>query len=169
MRTGNTAQHETPRGKLRCRSSIIDDQYSQAVRHRNPYWPFQTRPCQPVPPLMTGTRCCRSIASVRHRKKLVPDIIQERRAMTTCGNRRSMRQSDDNRNRGGAQVGLRGLELRQFRWVKGIRSPFRVVLSPKTLPASRQISQRRAKIFFTPPRPSRSGSVLADAAEVDPE
>jgi hypothetical protein len=70
--------------------------------------------------------------------------------MATCGNRRSMRQSDDSHDRGGAQVGLRGLELRQFRWAKGIRSPFRVVLSPKTLPVSQKISQRRSEIFFAP-------------------
>ena len=87
--------------------------------------------------------------------------------MTTCGNRSSMRKSHGNRDKGGAQVGLSGLELRQFRWAKGIRSPFRVVLSPKTLPASRRISQRGRK-YFSPPS-SRGGSVLADAAEVDPE
>jgi len=68
--------------------------------------------------------------------------------MTTCGNRRSTRESDGNRDKGGAQVGSRGLELRQFRWTKGIRSPFRVVRSPKTLSASRLISQRRSEIFF---------------------
>jgi hypothetical protein len=70
--------------------------------------------------------------------------------MTTCGNRSSMRLSHGNRDKGGAQVGSRGLELRQFRWAKGIRSPFRVVLSPKTLSASRQLSQQRTKIFFPP-------------------
>jgi hypothetical protein len=88
--------------------------------------------------------------------------------MTTCGNRRSMRESDDNRDRGGAQVGSRGLELRQFRWTKGIRSPFRVVRSLRTLSASQEISQRRSEIFFAPSLP-RGGSVLADAAEVDAE
>ena len=77
--------------------------------------------------------------------------------MATCGNRRSMRQSDDSHDRGGAQVGLRGLELRQFRWAKGIRSPFRVVLSPKTLRASQQLSQQRTKIFFRP-RPHREAA-----------
>src|SRR3984957_11333530 len=149
MHTGNTALHETSCRKLRCGSNILNNQHSQAVRHRNPYWPFLTRPLQPVPPpLVAGTCCCRSFASVRHSKKLVPDIIQERRAMTTCGNRSSMRKSHGNRDKGGAQVGLSGLELRQFRWAKGIRSPFRVVLSPKTLPVSQEISQRRRKIFF---------------------
>jgi hypothetical protein len=88
--------------------------------------------------------------------------------MTTCGNRRTMRQSGDSRDAGGAQVGLRGLELRQFRWAKRIRSPFRVVLSLGRLSASRQISQRRRKIFFVAAR-SRGGSVLADAAEIDSE
>ena len=89
--------------------------------------------------------------------------------MTTCGNRSSMRKSHGNRDKGGAQVGLSGLELRQFRWAKGIRSPFRVVLSPKTLRASQQLSQQRTKYFLPPSPASRGGSVLADAAEVDPE
>ncbi len=70
--------------------------------------------------------------------------------MTTCGNRGPMRENGDNRRKSGTQVGFRVLELRQFRWTKGIRSPFRVVLSPKTLSASQEISQRRRKIFFRP-------------------
>jgi hypothetical protein len=78
--------------------------------------------------------------------------------MTTCGNRSSMRLSHDNRDKGGAQVGSRGLELRQFRWAKGIRSPFRVVLSPKTLSASRQLSQQRTKIFFSAIRRHRGAA-----------
>jgi hypothetical protein len=68
--------------------------------------------------------------------------------MTTCGNRRAMGENGDNRGKSGTQVGFRVLELRQFRWAKGIRSPFRVVLSPRTLSVSQEISQRRLKIFF---------------------
>jgi hypothetical protein len=56
--------------------------------------------------------------------------------MTTCGNRRAMGENGDNRGKSGTQVGFRVLELRQFRWAKGIRSPFRVVLSPRTLSVS---------------------------------
>jgi hypothetical protein len=68
--------------------------------------------------------------------------------MTTCGNRRPMRENGDNRRKSGTQVGFRVLELRQFRWAKGIRSPFRVVLSPRTLSVSQEISQQRPKIFL---------------------
>jgi hypothetical protein len=165
MRTGNTTLYEPARGKLSRRSQLLHNQYSQAVRHPNPYWPSQPGPSQRGPRF--AAPCCRSFVSAGHRRKLVTDIIQEQRVMATCGKHRSTGQRRTGRARGGKQVASTRLELRQFRWAKGIQSTRLGLCFPLQLRRVGQISQRDKNKLF------RSGagdsSVFADAAEVDPE
>ena len=85
--------------------------------------------------------------------------------MATCGKHRSTGQRRTGRARGGKQVASTRLELRQFRWAKGIQSTRLGLCFPLELPRVRQISQHGKNKLF------RSGgadtSVFTDAAEVD--
>src|SRR5262245_12701296 len=121
MRTGDTALYEPPSGKLGCRRQLLHNQYSQAVRHRNP--------------------CCRSLV-------LVTDIIQEERALATCGKRRATGESCTGRAGKGGQSASTTLALRQFRWAKGIQFTRLGLCFPLTLRLVPEISQAEKNKMF---------------------